>query len=199
MFEIRQFYFGENVENTLYVRFGAPPDSGDLAAAAVFIDTAWRANIIPMQSESLTYSEIFCTDLTSATGPTHAFNTGLPISGESGDEGEASNVAACISLRTESRGRSFRGRNYICGLPSGFISGKIMDGVLMDAYTAGYEAIIAALTGGGLALVVVSRFSGFTIVDGVKVPTPRTTGLATEVTSVSFTDNIVTSQRGRLR
>jgi hypothetical protein len=50
----------------------------------------------------------------------------------------------------------------------------------------------------GFTWCVVSRFSGHTIVNGEKVPTPRAAGVITPVTTAAWADDVVDNQRRRL-
>lgn len=119
---------------------------------------------------------------------------------EGGATGAAApnNVALCMSLRTASRGRSFRGRNFIPGIPRDLITESSVNTGSVTAYTDFYAAYMDVGADLGFEMVVVSRYSGYTVVDGKKVPTPRVTGITTPVTAAYVVDRTVDSQRRRL-
>jgi hypothetical protein len=101
-----------------------------------------------------------------------------------------------VSFRTESRGRSFRGRNYIVGLTEDQVTGNDFASGITGLFQAVYELLLDFGQDIAWAWVVASRFSG---VDPVTHdPIPRTTGIATVVTAVTVVDNFVDSQRRRL-
>lgn len=196
--ELRYLWDTQNCENTLYFESGDPIDAGLLLNLAEAIEGWWETNVQPLLSSDVALNEVFSIDLTTSTGPVASFTTGLPLLGSVGVEAVPANVAPCISFKTANRGRSFRGRNYLIGLPNSFVAGNHMAADWMANMVEAYQALNAAVASQGFAHVVVSRFSGSTIVGGIKVPTPRVTGLSTAVTTYSFVDDVVDSQRGRL-
>ena len=187
---------GETIENLLYFnQVGAWTPAAITALGLALIDW-WGVNMAPNLSTAIALIEVFGTDLTSPTGSAVSISTGLPLTGESVSEPMSNNVAPCISLRTASRGRSFRGRNYIGGIPENLVSGNIITGSWLTAVAAAYLGIKEVATENGCDWVVVSRFSG---VDPVtKDPIPRAEGISTPILSVLFVDNVVDSQRKRL-
>lgn len=120
-----------------------------------------------------------------------------PTAGGVSGEPAPNNVAACISFRTGTAGRSFRGRNYIPAIPNSLVDVNTLDPAFMSSAQNAY----ALLGPGGGALpagwewVVVSKFSGVDT-DGKAIP--RATGISTAVTNILFTNSIVDSQRRRL-
>lgn len=196
--ELRYLLDSQRVENTLYFKATDIIDAGMLNALAALVETWWEDNVQAHLSSDIELNEVFATDLTSSTGPVSSFTTGLPLGGTVGVEAEPANVAPCISFKTANRGRSFRGRNYIPGIPGTFVAGNHMSGEWMADMVDAYEALNAAVSGESWVHVVISRFSGSTIVDGKKIPTPRVAAVVTPVTTYSFVDDVVDSQRGRL-
>jgi len=187
---------GELIENTLYFEMPTAPTVPDLEALGVILRDWWGANVAPELSNAVSLIRIELTDLTGPTGPAVSFTAGLPDPGLNVGEPAASNVAPAISFRTGSRGRSFRGRNFISGIPEAGISGNIVAGVVLDNLTDAYNQLAVDTLAGGFTWVVVSRFSG---VDPVTHdPIPRVAGVTTPILSAEFTDNVVDSQRRRL-
>lgn len=186
------------VENTMYFRMASTPTLSDLNALLEEVNTTIRSGLLPLLAGAIQLIRVVGTLIDVIDGLTALSTTSLPAGGGSGDEFEPSNVAACVSLRTASSGRSFRGRNYIAGLPDGATVGNTLSSTFTTGVLDFYDTLRASVADLGWEMVVVSRFSGFTIVDGKKVPTPREEGIATPITGVIFTDSTVDSQRRRL-
>lgn len=196
--EMRYTYQGEPVENTLYFLSEIAFDVAALNALGLACRDWWTTFLFPLQSVHVSLREVFVTDLTSDISPAVSITAGLPSAGSIAGEAMSNNVAPCISFKTANRGRSFRGRNYLVGINIDQVSGNAIVGTYATAMTSAYEELFSIAGALDLTWVVVSRFSGFTIVDGKKVPTPRAAGLATPIVSVLFTDLTVDSQRRRL-
>jgi hypothetical protein len=124
--------------------------------------------------------------------------TGLPIVGGASGECAPNNVALCMSIRSAARGRSARGRNFIPGIPKDLIDENTVASGNVAAYEDAYAGLIGIGGDSGFSQVVVSRFSGFTIVDGKKVPTPRVSGVTHDVINSYVVDPTIDSQRRRL-
>lgn len=195
---MRYQYDSQRLENTLYFLSPSPITIGMLVTLGGVLNDWWQANWQPLVATEVELTEIFLADLTSETGSIYSFVAGLPLGGTVGAEAMPANVAPCISFRTGVRGRSFRGRNYLIGIDvDNVASNHIAADYLTDAIDA-YNALATAVAAEDWQHAVVSRYSGYTVVDGKKVPTPRVAGLATPVLSYAFTDDVVDSQRGRL-
>ena len=87
-------------------------------------------------------------------------------------------------------GRSFRGRNYVVGVPQD----QVVDiNHVQSSYAAAWIDTYSELLEGtfeeGQQWVIVSRFE-----DG----SPRETGIASEVLTVTVVDDVIDSQRRRL-
>lgn len=159
------------------------------AVGVWFVDS-----LTPLLSDDWHASRVVGVDLTSATG---VIATG-EVSADGGVSGEAepNNVAACMSIRTANRGRSFRGRNYVPGLPSSLVTLNTLDSTFLANLVTTYNQLKGAGTfSPGWQMVVVSRFSGVNPTTGK--PIPRTTGIATPVTSIISVTNKVRSMRSR--
>jgi hypothetical protein len=188
--EIRMELYGQRIENTLGFRLLG--GSGTAEATALANDlTIWWAELysVPLSNE-LSLREVTITDLASESG--YSVSVTAPTPAPTGDvnaPGLPGNVAACISFRTVSRGRSFRGRNYVPGIAEASVSGNTLDATVRAGILAAYNGLAAAVVSDDWEHVVISRFT-----DGA----PRVAGVATPVTSYVFADNFVDSQRRRL-
>jgi len=182
---------GQITNNTLYFfHSGGRPsflDLGDLAnQIAIWVgggiqsyaSAAWAAQLVLVK------------DLTDATGAQAAAGFSVGTGGVGGGPAP-NNVSFAISFHTALSGRSYRGRNFIPGIPLQAVSGNTITSDFITNYVNAYNA----LTPGGGAVtpswtwVVVSRVSG-----GVD----RVAGQATPITFATNTDNIIDSMRRRL-
>jgi len=181
----------QRVENTLYARFSTAPDATQIADLAAAVKAAWIDNIMPLLSSTVSLIAVEASDLTSASGPQTIDTGGLPEAGGVTSRAMPSNVALCVSFRTGLRGRSFRGRNYLPGMSSDAVSEGVneVNAAYQTSIRNAYLAVQLTIEGVGAEWVVVSRYA-----DG----SPRTAGVATPITNVVFTDNVVDSQRRRL-
>jgi hypothetical protein len=134
--------------------------------------------------------EVYLTDLSSQTAPTVTVVPGTNVLGSGTADPLPNNVALCVSFRTEGRGRSARGRNYISGHAETSLSGNTFNATVSNGIRDAYEELLDATTyTGSWTWVVLSRFE-----DGVA----RAAGLVQPVTAVVLTDTTVDSQRRRL-
>jgi hypothetical protein len=186
----------ENVENTLYFEKAGAWTVTQLQDLGAALKTWWQAWYRPPQSNSLAFRGVRLTDLSSANAAGIEIPSSPFLFGEQNTEAMSSNVAPCISFRTASRGRSFRGRNYIAGIPITVVTQNTVTSDWLTAMAAGYNALIGMATEQGCTWVVVSRYSGM---GGTpRKPIPRAAGVTTPVIAASFTDATVDSQRRRL-
>lgn len=194
--EIRMELDNQQVENTLYFSSGSPPEPGSMTTLGNDVLDWWVDNIKPLCTNALTLREIVVTDLTTNIGPQVTvpavpFTTGSLI----GDYLPA-NVSLAISFRTNNRGRSFRGRNYVVGLNESQVTGNEVQPVPVGAYQDAYGLLLNAPFQPTWQWSVVSRYSGVNPTTGA--PIPRTEGVSTPITAVTVVDPVVDSQRRRL-
>lgn len=188
--ELRHLLDGQMVENTLYFRNnnGAWGDQ----EAATFAQTigAWYAGgPLDQLSQDLTLREVYITDLSSVSGFTVTVPLVPPTPGGVAEESMSNNVAVCVSFRTAFRGRSFRGRNYLAGIPIGAVLHNTLTTGFVNAINDAYGDLQSIVNAVGVEWVVVSRYSGGVL---------RPTGIATPVQAAFLTDTTVDSQRRRL-
>jgi hypothetical protein len=181
----------QQIENTLYFEYktgGVTPT--EMASLGDDLVTWWDANIKTRVVDDLTFREVYLTDLSTQTSPTVTVTTGLPITGTNTSDPLPNHVALCVSFRTNGRGRSARGRNYVSGFGEDAASGNTFDGSIANPIAQGYAALINAATYTlDWAWVVYSRFEN---------GDPRTEALIAPVDNVVLTDLVVDSQRRRL-
>jgi hypothetical protein len=194
--ELRMLLGGERVENTLAFQHDGAILASDLSDLNDALKHWWTVDYAPLTWDATQLREIYSADQTTSTGPASTLDGG----GEHGAGGSnvvANNVTVVVSFRTDFRGRSFRGRNYIAGIPTPqFSDANHIESSyatsLISAYNSllGPDALVTGFTWG-----VVSRFSG---VDVNHKPIPRVAGVFTPITQVVITDLVADSQRRRL-
>jgi len=174
------------VLNFLYPTAITTTQLEDLAEGIV---VEWGNNLATQISTQLQMLSGKVTDLTTASSPVREFFPASPVPGTVGSASVASNAALVISHHTAQRGRSFRGRTYIAGVP---LNGTVDAGHITATYQtnilAAWQNYIADVESLGGNFVIVSRENG-----GV----PRTTAVATPVTAESVNVDL-DSQRRRL-
>lgn len=188
----------QEVENTIYYEKSTGVDLTDISAFTEELNAYIVAELLPFLGNTIKLIRLVSILLDAADSLLYISTTGLPATGGAAGAAAPNNVALCMSLRTANRGRSFRGRNFIAGIPKDLITENTVGSGSVAAYTDYYEGLIGLGGDDGWAQVVVSRFSGYTIVDGKKKPTPRVTGITTPVTAAYVVDPTVDSQRRRL-
>lgn len=164
---------------------------GDLAQ--VFDE--WNyATLFAHLSERLANDSVRATDVSSLTGPSvlrvHTGNVGTFAE----TKGIPSNAALCVTGNTLKRGRSYRSRNYLGGIPQASLAAGDADTVTPEALAdilEDFGVLVEALdtfdaTG---ALVVASKYH-----DGL----PRSSGVLTPITTFAVNDQM-DSMRRRLR
>lgn len=159
----------------------------NLSALATAVDAWVGLSLQPLLSEDWSAVRVIATDLTTQTGP--SVESGLSGVGGVGVESAPGNVAACVSFRTAFRGRNYRGRNFLPGIPNSVILLNTLTPTFIDDVLTAYGSLVGAGTFlPGWQWVVVSRFLG-----GV----PRATGIASPVVQAVFTTDTVRSMRTR--
>lgn len=187
--EVRYLIESQRTENVF--TFSTGGESFVAAAQAVYdvLETGWWPIVRNFFSTALAHDSVYIVDLSEQTGPVAEFGAFANPTGTVNTGSAPLNVAACVGLRTNARGRSYRGRKFMgppaLGLVSGSYLGSTGAGVLNDAF----ESLISSAGAAGVPLVVVSR-----VTNGA----PRTTGIQTLVTSARLTDTVLDSQRRRL-
>ena len=189
---------GQIVENTVYMTSVDPPTITTLAEMIEFVNLTIREQLIPSLVSAIQLLRVVGTLIDVLDGLVYVSTTSLPLSGGDTSAPLPSNTTVCCSLRTDHSGRSFRGRNYIPGMPDAAVTFNTVSVDFRNNVNHYFDVLRSGASELGWHHTVVSRFSGFTIVSGKKVPTPRVTGIATPVVNTLFVDNTIDSQRRRL-
>src|SRR6185369_1157557 len=100
-----------------FTRGTTDPTVLEMFALGDNLDQWWKNDVLPFLSDTVTYLEVFCALLTTISSFRTASTSGS-TTGSIATEQAPNAMAACISLRTGLAGRSFRGRNYVSGVPN---------------------------------------------------------------------------------
>lgn len=161
------------IANVLHVgySFPAPLVVADATTIAERVEESWEADMLPNLSHDYTFTSVTLTDLHTATGVQV-----VAAAGETGGvavPSEPAQDAVVVTQLTALRGRSFRGRQYVCGIPTGFRAdpqhwtGPIAAGIALTF--AGINTDLGALAHPcGLSLV--SYFGPPTVLAGAIAP-----------------------------
>lgn len=188
--ELRSTLDDQQVENTLFFYLGANPVDSDFETLGDELVTWYSTSVVPNLSTEFVFREAYVTDLTSQSSPTFTRTPVAPVPGQNGSPVLPSNVAFTVSFRTNGRGRSSRGRNYISGLTDVQVAGNELSALIANTFVSAYEELLPG--GGALTNGVWGVLS--TISNGA----PRATGLFQNITTVLYTDLTIDSQRRRL-
>jgi hypothetical protein len=179
---------GQQVENTLYFHSDGTWELSGMGALAAALGLWYRTTIVASISNEYQYRECRIEDLTASDGLVVTDSSGAGQVGGVTENASSNQAAFCVKFNTNRRGRSYRGRNYIPGIPEGQVAGgKISVG--LAGYMIGFFGVLDGYSGlFGAEWSVVSRFA-----DGA----PRAYGISTPVVSASYTTLALASQRGR--
>lgn len=148
---------GQNMQFCLTLRKTAgAPTVPDLLSMANTGASWWTATLKTRLSPAVTLNNVSATDLTIQGGPQQSVNVGTP--GTSGTVPEANSICVVASLRTPLRGRSYRGRCYVPGIPS---ESRSTPTDVQSAFATNLAAAFGTLGGNtaalGFPVVVASR------------------------------------------
>jgi hypothetical protein len=149
---------GTPVINRFYVRVGEAPTSEDLEDVADVVD-AWITNhLAALHPTSFFYDTITVKDMHVANGsefqlvPTtpHGTSVGTPV---------PNNAALVVSMRTALTGRNYRGRQYVGGLVTAYItdSTHVSEAAAASVLSI-YQELLDAIETATFSLVVVSKW-----------------------------------------
>jgi hypothetical protein len=189
MAELRFTLDGQKVENTLYFQRASAWTAPLGVLLGDHLYTWWVDNMAASLTDSLTLDSVHVTDLTAVDGFAVDFVPDVAETGVVGATSVPNNCAICISFRTEARGRTGRGRNYIMGMPQTHVTLNTLDTADGIAFVAAYNALPTVAGASAATWVVVSRF-----LDSL----PRDIGITRSITTVILLDLTIDSQRRRL-
>lgn len=116
---VEQGYQFQDIVNTLYFKkdAGTAWSDSDLASLNDAMVTWWTAHMQSILCQNLGLMAVTSTDLTTENGPSVTTAVSPVEYGTVATDGLTTSVALVVTFRTGLRGRSYRGRNYISGIP----------------------------------------------------------------------------------
>lgn len=187
--EFRYLIAGQQTENCVHFRSEDSDPSLVLADLGVAMLNWAEGNYFALQSVDVELREIYLVDISSADGPTLTVAPETTVTGEVNEPAVANNVAFCLTLRTNKRGRSYRGRWYA----GGFTRLAVNDSAISPSFAVSLRTSLTAMKtlaeGVGCTWSVLSKRANGAF---------RTSGVLTPITSVGWYDLTVDSQRRRL-
>ena len=166
-----------------------PPTIGDLEDLAEAVLNWVDSVLFPQLSIDLSCVGVKVTDLSTVSSPTF---TATPVSAMVGDvaqPSEANSLAFVVKHLTAGRGRSYRGRSYVPGIPkTSMTDPNTVSAVLAANLLDAYNQLDTDLVAEGWGPVVISRFTG---------GAPRVTGVATPILNHNYTSLTIKNQRRR--
>lgn len=179
---------GQRVINTFWLERAAAWTLAECEGAAIAFDSFYTASIQQRLSADIALEQVVVTSQQSTSAPQFIFDVEPPNPGNVVVASLPGNVAMVITLRTALRGRSFRGRLYLAGLPTSIMTGGVFTQASVDAEITGYETLLTSFGGANNTWVVVSK-----VQNGV----PLGSGVTTPITNITA-DTSPDSQRRRL-
>lgn len=187
--EMRFTYQLQACENVIHFKKGSPVEEADFDVIGNNIVTAWDANIKPAMGSDLSLDSIKFTDLTSETGPTKVYTSGLPSAGTMVSfHSLPSNVTVVASLKSIKRGRSYQGRFYHIGLDETHVDGNYVNLPMRATILLFLETVMGESAVEGYDLSIVSYYHN---------NAPRISAEVTPVATI-FVGGTLDSQRRRL-
>jgi hypothetical protein len=194
--ETRYLWDTQQVETTSFFERDTPWNAVTIGDWLDQMNTLIQEELMPLLSTSIQLIELVARLLDTAS----SIGFTLPVSGvvRGGVDFAAvpNNSTYTVSFKTGLTGRSFRGRNYVPGIPDNARTANTIDPTFRTGVLSFYDQLRALATSSSITWVVASRFSGVDPTTGD--PIPRTVGVTTPIISVSTADLVLDSQRRRL-
>jgi len=190
MIEWRMVLNGQKVENRLMLHSPTQATPAALQAFAIFGWNWWENTYAPLITHNCLLSSVVATDLTVQNSAQYTYAPDTTTTGTVAGAGMPNEVAFCLSLHTDVRGRSARGRWFVAGIPrESMADDNNLSSTAAEALRAALGTYVSEFQTGTTNIMIVSYRSG-----GV----PRPGGpVYFIVRSVSVTDTIVDSQKRR--
>lgn len=189
MFELRFTLFSQKIENTLYFEEALSWSAASLQDQCEALADWWTTTLAEQFSTGLVLNSVAGTSLQAFNAPAVEYSIPGGSAGTQIQQAAPGNVAVCVTFKTNLRGRSYTGRNYVAGIPLNQVTGNTVNADWCEDLRAGYNLLTDAFGSVLGTWVVVSRYTN---------KLPRAIGISTPVRSVVMTDNNIDSQRRRL-
>lgn len=151
---------GESTTITLWFEGSAAFSVGDLTDLGLALWDWITASLSPIQSTGVVYTDIDLTAQDSSSAPSIVSVNPGGLTGAVASPSLPQMVAAICTFQTDSRGRSYRGRNYVPGVPT---SVETSTGIVTGTYAGSVATAFADLSdveaATGTTHVVVSHYA----------------------------------------
>ena len=194
--------------NTFYVRNTVVGwTASGLESTITSMQVAWTAYIKPLISSAITLEHIVARDIGAEFGATTDHTVGT--AGTRASDMTPGIIATRVMFKAEAGdGPPKAGAIYHCGALDGDVDANSFTTAfvnsLEDAYTALRDSVNDSPASATNAMVIVSRFSGKTLVEQpngetIWVPTPREEGVSAQVGDVLVRQRVSKQSRRRLK
>lgn len=180
---------GQQIHNVIWATREAAWTDVERAALASAIETWWTTSIAPLLRGACLLTQITVVNQDTQNAPSTVRVVNPQISGTDSGADAPLHMACCATLRTELRGRNYRGRFYLGGIGGS----KLLDQIKFT--TTFVSNVITAMT--ALKTVIDGLGAIWVVVSHYLNKTARANGVKTPITAVSV-DQYVDSQRRRL-
>jgi hypothetical protein len=185
---IRGTLNGQPVENTLYFWKSGGWSITPLGLLATALREWFHGGILTDLSREYQFREVYVADLTSSEGATATDSTDAGTAGGIDSDTSSNQAAFVVKFNTALRGRSNRGRNYVCGVPENQVAGSKVNSTWANFVRNQYSSLAADFGILGFKWVAVSRYHNLE---------PRLEGTWNEIVVASYTTLAVRNQRRR--
>lgn len=180
---------GQRMENTFTFQLETQPTVAQMTDLATALHTFYTNHLKSSLTSAIALSEIVIVGLWAQNAPGYTLVISPVEPGTASGVPAPYNVAYCASLKTNLRGRNYRGRKYVPGLPGTvFGSASNIDAAVAAAINAALAWLLTPANIADFIWCIASRWLN---------KSPRATGVLTGVTAVSG-DLTSDSQRRRL-
>lgn len=177
------------IHNGYWFQRAAPWTLAERQALNTALETWWVANMKALMTGTVALSSINTVNQDTQNAPSTMHIVSPAQAGTVAGGSEPWGSPVCIGLRTDFRGRNYRGRTYISPIPQSMRYGdNTVTAAHLANLIAAMQALLAVINGLGAVWVVVSKYLN-------KVP--RGVGVQTPITAFAA-DTAFDSQRRRL-
>jgi len=180
--------FGRPIVNTLWFERADDDDynTGTLEDLCGLLSTWLQAELLPQLSESIECVRLYATAQHSAFAPFFELPMGN-VNGELTGGAMPTKVAMCIAFKSDVRGRSYRGRNYVAGIREADVADNAFGATRIAGVVAAYNALPAAVLNDNI-WVIVSHYAD---------NAPRSQGVSVGVQFAQSVNSAIDIQRRR--
>lgn len=184
---------GQNVNNVFHVQKGTSIwNETDMDTIAGIFQTYFVDHASSNMSSALTLVGKTLVDLTSLNGIRKVYGEDTPPAGNLTGDALPANVTFAIKLNAQNRGRGVNGRIFWPGLAEAQVAGNQLNSADADAIKGHIDWLIGQIISAGPAGAVLCVLSKWE--NGVW----RASGIGREVTSATYSDLTIDTQKLRL-